>query len=276
MQTHLATIRGRYRALLRDNALRGKLSADARAHGCDSPADIKAYVDEVLVRLENATHPDTAPVDVTTHQDTFDRDHLRLTASQAAVLMRAPGTDTLMGLRDTAIITLMLCTGIREAELVALNVDDLRQTVDGVLCLRVRSGKGNKSRAIPYGELDGCLLHVDAWMKSASIIEGAVFRGLYQGGSSVRPSRLSTRGMNRIFETRYPIVVNGQLRHVQPHDLRRTYARRLWETGMDVLKIKDNLGHASLDTTLGYIGQTDVRDRQSIAAYDLPAFGRIP
>lgn len=260
VRAHLSTIRGRYQALLNDNRVRQRLY-DAIPPGVTDPANRKAMVDERLVRLQNAVHPRNTPLDEITVQDSADSEHLRLTPDQVRALVRAPGLDTLTGIRDTAMIALMACTGIREAEMVALNVDDLRQTLGGELALRIRSGKGSKQRLVPYGALDWCLSYVDRWLSAAEISGGAVFRGLYKGGRRVRPSRISERAVNQIMY-RYPIEIDGLDRVVQPHDLRRTYARNAYLNGMDMERIRQNLGHASVETTQLYIGTLDVSQRR--------------
>ncbi len=48
----------------------------------------------------------------------------------------------------------------------------------------------------------------------------------------------------------------------QPHDLRRTYARLLHDAGVKMVAIQQNLGHATLDTTLRYVGNLDIAQRQ--------------
>ena len=60
--------------------------------------------------------------------------------------------------------------------------------------------------------------------------------------------------MQRIL-SRYPLYIDGEERKVQPHDLRRTCARRLYEAGVDLVAIQQNMGYADLKTTLGTIGQ---------------------
>ncbi len=61
---------------------------------------------------------------------------------------------------------------------------------------------------------------------------------------------------------------------VHPHDLRRTYARRQYEMGLDPVKIQQNLGHSDLSTTLGYIGSLDMQSRRGkrMFSYDLRKF----
>lgn len=261
---HLSTLRGAYRKLLRSNATRDTLYRMAPS---DAPPERKkAFVDEMIVRLHNAIHPDTAPVSVTRHQDIADTSEVRLTAEQAQQLLAAPGTDTARGLRDTAVIAVMLCSGVREAELCGLDVGDLRQHYGGELALRVRRGKGNKARLIPWGDLAWALNVVDAWLDWAGISDGAVFRGLHKGHKRARSGRLTVRAVEYILAS-YPVSKDGQMIIVRPHDCRRTYARRLYEAGMDLLAIQQNLGHADHKTTLRYIGVLDASQRRGRAIY---------
>jgi site-specific recombinase XerD len=51
-------------------------------------------------------------------------------------------------------MALMFCTGVRAAELLALDVDDLQVMFGSTLALRIKSGKGSKQRLIPYGAQD--------------------------------------------------------------------------------------------------------------------------
>ena len=271
IRAHLAAVRARYRHLLRDNALRDALEVAVRtglaAQGQPSgPADVEALVRRKLDRLENALDPAAAPVTTKTSQDRPDAAQLRLTREQANALLVAPGLDDLRGLRDTAVIALLLCTGLREGELHALEVRDLRQELGGELALHVREGKGCKERLVPYGELDWVLVIVDAWLAAAGIAEGSVFRGFYRGNASLRPGPLSVRAIQYLL-ARYPIAVNGERVWVKPHDLRRTYARRLYEAGMAPVEIQQNLGHADLQTTLGYIGTLGAAQRRPPAVY---------
>jgi integrase len=160
----------------------------------------------------------------------------------------------------------MLCTGIREFELSALEVRDLRQKLAGELALHVREGKGCKERLVPWGALDWALVIADAWRSRAGIESGYLLRGYYRGWQTPRPGPLSVRAIQMILG-RYPIVIDGQLTTVKPHDLRRTYARLLYEAGMGPVKIQQNLGHADLQTTLGYIGTLDADQRRPPAVF---------
>lgn len=272
VRAHLSTVRAHYQSILRDNRTRDRLYTMTPEDA--APSDKKAYVDEIIKRIENAIDPENSAVKVINRQDTPDADHLRLTIAQADRLIAAPGTDTLMGLRDTALIALLLSTGIREAELCALDVPDLRQQLGGTTALHVRRGKGAKERLIPYGNLIHVLDFVDNWMTNAGIDRGPVFRGFYKGGKSIRDTRLNVRSVNKILN-RYPVYIDGHTKIVRPHDLRRTYARRLYDAGLDLLAIRDNLGHADTRTTLKYIGAMDVEARQPPAIYNFASPDQI-
>jgi integrase len=273
---HLSSIRGRYAALLKDNTTRVELYAQTPPDA--SPADKWAMVNEVLTRMQNAIDPDASSVKVPSAQDITDSRHLRLTIAQANELLEAPFNDkqntSLQALRDTALIALMLCTGIREMEVCALEVGDLRQHYGGALALHVRSGKGQKARLVPYGEMDWCLAYIEKWLALAGITEGAVFRGFYNGGKRVRARHLALRAVQDILN-RYPVSIDGRGVCINPHDLRRTYARRLYDAGMPLLAIQQNMGHADSKTTEGYIGRLDAGQRQPARLFRPPHLKRL-
>ena len=269
--SHLSTVRMRYEDLLADRERRSELWSLAGEklrdlEQEDSPANRKAFVDETVALIESEMRPRAAPVKVPASQDTPDAAQLRLTPAQARTLVSSPGFDTLRGLRDSAAIGLLLCTGIREFELSALEVRDLRQHMGGSLSLHVREGKGCKQRLVPYGAFDWVLAIVDVWLAKADVEEGPVLRGFWRGNKSLRPGPLSVRGIQYLLK-RYPIVVNGSLVTAKPHDLRRTYARLLYDAGMRPAQIQQNLGHADLGTTMGYIGTLDALQREPPAVF---------
>jgi site-specific recombinase XerD len=255
---HLSTVRSHYRRVLRADSVRSELFIIAQQQ-TDRFAEAKAMVDEVVQRIENTIHPEEAPVKVVVSQDKPDDWQIRLTPEQAHRLLRAPGRDTLIGKRDTAMIATMLCTGIREQELADLEVGDHTVSFDGHLALHVKIGKGGKERVVPYGGLDWCVVLIDEWLDAAGIDEGPLFRGIR--GNRVLYENLTARSVQYRLAA-YPIVINGELTKIKPHDLRRSYARRMYETGVDVVAIQQNLGHANLKETLGYIGRLDVDKRR--------------
>lgn len=251
----MSTIRSVYSYIITDNDFRAWLMNSAPS---DDFIGAKAYADEVITRIENETNPDALALPTVTVQDRADSDFVRLSPAQVHSLCEiALSQGGLVGLRDNAMIRTMVYTGVRESELVALDTDDLRQTLDGHLALRVRLGKGRKQRLIPYGKFEGEVLpHIYAYHREAGILEGAVFRGIKRNGKT-RTRRIGVSSVGYILDGyRLPDVP-----HFTPHDLRRTYARRLYNEGVPVEGIKANMGHTSVSVTWHYIGTVDVGKR---------------
>jgi site-specific recombinase XerD len=272
VSAHLSTIRASYNRLLRDNVVRDMLYSQAgdelaRLGHKDDPANRAAFVNESYARLRNEIDPKSSSVKVDKAQDVADSEHIRLTPDQAQALLNAPGTVPVDRLRDTALIGILLTTGIREGELIALTVDDLRQTLNGELSLRVTHGKGNKKRLIPYGEYSWVLAIVNRWLEVAGISapDEKVFRAFRNNGKTVKDD-LSIRAVADIL-AQYPVMNDeGNLITVKPHDCRRTYARMQYDSGMDMLAISQNLGHESIETTKIYIGNLDAKQRRARGA----------
>lgn len=268
-RAYLSTVRSAYRKILRDNQVRQMLYRQLDDEM--SPERKYALISEFFTQLKNALDPDNAPVSTITVQDEDDRDHYWLTPSQVAMLIQAPRVDTWLGLRDTALIALMLCTGIRAAEAVAVDVDDLRARLGNTLALRIKAGKGLKQRLIPYGAQDWALTLVDAWLDTIQQDTGPVFVGLRKGDhlyldENGEAQRLAVNAVGTALR-RYPLSIEGNLATIEPHDLRRTYARSLYLVGTDLTAIQQNLGHDNQQTTLDYIGSLDADYRAPDDAY---------
>lgn len=144
----------------------------------------------------------------------------------------------LQALRDRAIIALMGFAGMREGEVVALNIGDLQlgqRSGKAIIWL----GKGEKKREVPLGREARQALH--DYLENISPQE-ALFTG--KGGT-----RISERLIQRRVEE------YGRLAGVPvtPHMLRHTFAKRLVDAGVALTMISKLLGHARLDTTARYV-----------------------
>lgn len=271
VRAHLANIRRSYRMLV--NNLQHR---DALVHALQQQfphedfAAIKARADELELRISRAIDPERSRVSVVSHQDHADSQHIRLTPAQGAALMLRPDITTLRGRRDVAIIALMLATGLREGEVVSLDVDDLYQAYGGVPALRVQSGKGAKARMVPYGDMLWAREIVEFWLGVRR--SGSVFTAMIDGRGDMLAQRtngrpMTTRSLQRMLK-RYPVAINGRLRTITPHDLRRSYARNLFLAGIPTEVIRQNLGHADVKTTQAYIGVLDGSTRAPVSVYD--------
>lgn len=186
-------------------------------------------------------------------------EHLRLTVEQANTLLNSPGTDTLQCLRDTAILALMLCTGVRESEIRALDVSDLcQENAEGYPSLHVPQRLGCTERFIPYGDMLWVRDITEEWLDQAEISEGPLLRGLYKGGTTLRPDRIGLRSIGHILSS-YPIRIGDQDVNVTSLMLRRTYARQLYDAKIPIGTIQQYLGLSSSDAVLDYIGLKNLR-----------------
>jgi site-specific recombinase XerD len=270
---HLITIRSAYRKLARNRELFYRILNDMVGYEQASqikPADAKALADEMIAKLVNAIHPDEAKLTQLTIQDRTDRQQTRLTVEEVTCLIGEPervfGVGNPTALRDAALLALLATTGLREAELVDLNIGDLYQTSGGEPCLLVREGKGRKQRVIPYGDLTLGLSYTERWLQVAGSQvdikdDTPVFWSFWKDGKTLR-DRLSLRRVGEIVR-RYWVERDGQPLSVAPHDLRRTYARIQFEAGLDILAISQNMGHTSIEMTRRYIGQMGMAARRN-------------
>jgi len=161
-------------------------------------------------------------------------------------------------LRDTAILELFYSTGLRLAELAALEVRDLDGLGD---TLRVM-GKGSKERLVPIGS--HAMKAIGAYRQAARITEGALFL------SKLR-KRLSTRSINTLLKK---YLAHSDIPfNVTPHKLRHSFATHLLDAGADLRSVQALLGHSSLSTTQIYTHVA--RERlKSIHAQHHPRGGR--
>lgn len=172
-----------------------------------------------------------------------------LTPDEVFGLLDAAYTDDAAGLRDRAMVELAYGAGLRASELVGLSVADVELSRRQV---RV-TGKGNKTRIVPFGRKAEAALR--AWMavRQAPPGEGALF--LARGGRRLTDQTWRRRLRRRVLE-----VALG--RHVTPHMLRHSFATHLLEGGADLRAIQELLGHASLSTTQRYTAVSVDRLRQ--------------
>jgi integrase/recombinase XerC len=161
--------------------------------------------------------------------------------------------------RDRVIFELLYGCGIRNAELVGLNVADIHWAREVIL---VR-GKGRKQRYVPLG--DAAADAIRAYLPSREIRLGkklneALLLNLQLRGTG----RLTTRSVGRIVKR--ISLAKGLPAEIHPHTLRHAFGTHMLEEGADLRAIQELLGHERLSTTQRYtqltVGQvTQVYDR---------------
>lgn len=179
-----------------------------------------------------------------------------LTREQAEQLIKAPDTTTLKGLRDRAILAVLIGTGIRRTELCSLTFAHLAQR-EGRWVIVDMIGKGSKVRSVPVPSwAKACL---DAWAQAAGISSGLIFRRINRG-DNIAGESITEQAVYYLCE-QYSREVFGEDGVIQPHDLRRTFAQLARKGGAAIEQISLSLGHSSTLTTERYLGtQLDLSD----------------
>lgn len=171
-------------------------------------------------------------------------------------LLSAPEGAARRAVRDRAILETLFSTGLRVAELVALNVDSVNLE-KGDFAVR---GKGGKVRVVFLSERARNALA--EWLKERSdIVEPALFVRLPRGKSITHFSRLTPRSVQRIVEY-YAKKAGIVGKAVHPHTLRHVFATDLLRNGADLRSVQALLGHASITTTQVYTHVTDPQLRE--------------
>ncbi len=158
--------------------------------------------------------------------------------------------------RDRAIFELLYGCGIRNSELVGINLEDVRWR-DGLILVR---GKGKKERQVPLG--DEAVAAVQAYVqerttrlqtsgKGRMVATGALLlNARLRGGQE----RLTTRSVGRIVKA--IALSRGLAADVHPHTLRHAFGTHMLEEGADLRAIQEMLGHERLSTTQRYTRMT--------------------
>jgi integrase len=151
--------------------------------------------------------------------------------------------------RDAALLALVYGTGVRRAEAVALDLQDIGSEPGD---LPVRRGKGRKP---PVASLpDSARPALEDWLKARGREPGPLFCPVRKNGALVRDpdgrlQRLSASAVREIMGERSTKA--GVLR-TAPHDLRRTWTGNLLDAGVDLSTVQKMAGHASPATTARY------------------------
>ena len=173
-------------------------------------------------------------------------------------LLMAPRGDTLVALRDTAILELLFSTGLRVSELCGLPRDlDLSRDEFSV------RGKGEKVRVVFLSETAKAALK--AYLHRRTDVDDALFVQVGRGGerSQIKKEgslRLTSRSVERL--VKHYAIKSGISKKVTPHVIRHSFATDLLENGADLRSVQALLGHANIATTQIYTHVTDSKLRE--------------
>ena len=170
-----------------------------------------------------------------------------LSLKQAQTLLNAPDISTIRGLRDRAILAVLLGCGLRRSEVAALTFAHVQQR-DGRWCIVDLVGKHGRVRTVPMP--NWVKVAIDTWTAPAGVSDGHVFRSVNRG-DKVQGAVLSEKV---VWQMLRPYAVAVGVPGIAPHDCRRTAAKLCRAAGGELEQIQMLLGHASVQTTERYLG----------------------
>ncbi|MES2036561.1 MAG: site-specific tyrosine recombinase XerD [Pseudomonadota bacterium] len=166
-----------------------------------------------------------------------------LSEAQVVALLQAPDDTNPHGLRDKTMLELLYACGLRVSELVGLRSIEVGLN-EGVLRI---TGKGDKTRLVPFGEVARAWLERYLREGRPAILNGQIDDALFvtaRGGAM-------TRQMFWILIKKYATQADITT-HLSPHTLRHAFATHLLNHGADLRVVQLLLGHADISTTQIY------------------------
>lgn len=156
--------------------------------------------------------------------------------------------------RDLALLTLLLGTGMRVSECVGIDISDIDFETNGIRVIR----KGGKEVILYFGdEVCDALLQYLAERKkinAASGHENALFL-------SMQKKRISVRSVEKLVKKYAQLVTT--MKKITPHKLRSTFGTTLYQETGDIYLVADVLGHSDVNTTKRHYAAIDEQRRRS-------------
>ena len=161
-------------------------------------------------------------------------------------------------IRDVAMLTLLLGTGIRVSECVGLDMEDVDFRNNGIKIHR----KGGAEVVVYFGEeVRDALLTYMVERQKITAADGST-NALFL---SMQNKRISVRAVENLVKKDSNLVTN--LKHITPHKLRSTYGTSLYRETGDIYLVADVLGHKDVNTTRKHYAAIDDDRRRSAAKY---------
>jgi site-specific recombinase XerD len=198
----------------------------------------------------------------------------------AAVVPKAPTThdligamlklcpDTMIGKRDKALPAFGFASAMRRSELVALNVDDITETPDGLRVL-IRRSKGDQEGvgqtiAIMRGSFLRPVEALQDWIAAAGITEGQIFRAVLLGGR-VQQSWTAECLCRRV--KYYAEMMGLDPKTIGAHSMRSGVITSAADNGASIWKIVELSRHKSIGTVQSYVRKVDLFREHAAAKF---------
>ena len=187
-----------------------------------------------------------------------------LTEEELKALLAQPDPSTRHGLRDLTLLSLLYDSGARVQEITDLKLKDIRLTNPAMVTL---TGKGRKARQVPLMK-ETCKL-LDAYIRNFNLNSEPLTSPLF---FNQKGQALSRYGITYILKKYVSQAeLDSDTRKISPHVLRHTKAMHLLRTGVNMIYIRDFLGHVDISTTEVY-ARIDAEMKRKVFEEKVPNF----
>jgi site-specific recombinase XerD len=200
-------------------------------------------------------------VNIKTKRDNKNKSISFLSEEEIMILLAEPGINSKKTIRDTTLLSLMYDTGCRVQELCDFIPSSIKFGETSTIKI---IGKGRRVRVVPLS--DKCVNLLKSYMDRVDLF--ASYANKYPLFSGPNNHKLSRNTINALIN-KYVISAKKKhsalfLQHVTPHSFRHSRAMHLLDAGVDLIWIKDFLGHSSIQTTEIYAKLSEKKKREAL------------
>lgn len=187
-----------------------------------------------------------------------------LTENELKALLAQPDPSTRHGLRDLTLLSLLYDSGARVQEITDLQLKDIRLTNPAMVTL---TGKGRKARQVPLMK-ETCTL-LDTYIRNFDLNSEPLTAPLFFNKKGEALSRYGITYILKKYVSKAEL--DGSARKISPHGLRHTKAMHLLRAGVNMIYIRDFLGHVDISTTEVY-ARIDAEMKRKVFEEKVPNF----
>ena len=187
-----------------------------------------------------------------------------LTEDELKDLLAQPDPSTRHGLRDLTLLSLLYDSGARVQEITDLQLKDIRLTNPAMVTL---TGKGRKARQVPLMK-ETCTL-LDTYIRNFDLNSEPLTARLFFNKKGEALSRYGITYILKKYVSKAEL--DGSARKISPHGLRHTKAMHLLRAGVNMIYIRDFLGHVDISTTEVY-ARIDAEMKRKVFEEKVPNF----
>ena len=187
-----------------------------------------------------------------------------LTEDELKALLAQPDPSTRHGLRDLTLLSLLYDSGARVQEITDLQLKDIRLTNPAMVTL---SGEGRKARQVPLMK-ETCTL-LDTYIRNFDLNSEPLTAPLFFNKKGEALSRYGITYILKKYVSKAEL--DGSARKISPHGLRHTKAMHLLRAGVNMIYIRDFLGHVDISTTEVY-ARIDAEMKRKVFEEKVPNF----